>query len=226
MVPSNFKAFKATVTRELKLAQRRRIEVINPLFFYVLVVILFPIGIGPEPNTLARIAPGVIWVAVLLATLLGIEKLFKDDYVDGTLEQLVLSPVPLPVIVLAKITAHWATTGLPIILLSPLLAAFMNVDMKGLIAVMLTLLVATPLLSIIAAIGAALTVSLQKGGVLLSLLVLPLNIPILIFATAAVDSAMAGYAYTGPLAFLGAMLSLALTLGPFAVAASLKVSTN
>jgi heme exporter protein B len=211
--------FFATLKRDLSLALRQPVDVVNPLFFYVLVIILFPIGIGPEPNLLQRIAPGVIWVAALLATLLSVEKLFKEDYLDGTLEQLMLSAVPLPVVALAKIIAHWCLTGLPIILVSPLLAAFLNINQSGLIAVILSLLVATPLLSIIAAIGAALTVGLQKGGVLISLLVLPLNIPILIFATSAV-------AYNGQLALLGAMLVIALILGPFAVSSSLKVSVS
>lgn len=218
--------FKATFSRDFTLALRQKIDVINPLFFYVLVISLFPIGVGPEPNLLQRIAPGVIWVAALLATLLGVEKLFKQDYLDGTLEQLILSPVPLSVIASAKICAHWCTTGLPMILVSPLLAAFLNLSDDALLAVVVTLLVATPLLSIIAAIGGALTVGLQKGGVLISLLVLPLNIPVLIFATSAIDNANFGGNYAGQIAVLGAMLMLALMLGPFAVAASLKVSVS
>lgn len=223
---SNWAIYNATLKRDLKLALRQRVDVVNPLFFYVLVIVLFPIGIGPEPNLLQRVAPGVIWIAALLSTLLGVEKLFKEDYDDGTLEQLVLSPVPLPVIVMAKISAHWCISGLPIILISPLLAAFLNVNFDGLVAVVATLLIATPLLSVVAAIGAALTVGLQKGGVLISLLVLPLNIPILIFATSAVDNAIAGAGYTGQLAVLAAMLVFALMLGPFAVSSSLKVSVS
>jgi heme exporter protein B len=218
--------FKATLKRDMNLALRQPIDVVNPLFFYVLVIVLFPIGIGPEPNLLQRIAPGVIWIAALLSTLLGVEKLFKEDYVDGTLEQVVLSPIPMWVYVAAKITSHWCTSGLPIILISPLLAAFLNINTQGLMAVILTLLVATPLLSIIAAIGAALTVGLQKGGVLISLLVLPLNIPILIFATSAVDTAIAGYAYNGQLAILGALLVLSMMGGPQTISSSLKVSVN
>ena len=219
-------AFKATFNRDFTLALRQKIDVINPLFFYVLVISLFPIGVGPEPNLLQRIAPGVIWVAALLATLLGVEKLFKQDYLDGTLEQLILSPVPLSAVAMAKICAHWCTTGLPMILVSPLLAAFLNLSDDALLAVVVTLLVATPLLSIIAAIGGALTVGLQKGGVLISLLVLPLNIPVLIFATSAIDNANFGGNYAGQVAVLAAMLVLALMLGPFAVAASLKVSVS
>lgn len=219
-------AFKATFARDFILALRQKIDVINPLFFYVLVISLFPIGVGPEPNLLQRIAPGVIWVAALLATLLGVEKLFKQDYLDGTLEQLILSPVPLSAVATAKICAHWCTTGLPMILVSPLLAAFLSLSDDALLAVVVTLLVATPLLSIIAAIGGALTVGLQKGGVLISLLVLPLNIPVLIFATSAIDNANFGGNYAGQIAVLGAMLLLALMLGPFAVAASLKVSVS
>jgi heme exporter protein B len=173
---------------------------------------------------LQRIAPGAIWVAALLSTLLGAEKLFKEDFNDGTMEQVILSPVPMSLYVLAKITAHWLLSGLPLILISPLLAAFLNINQSGLMAVVLTLLVATPLLSIIAAIGAALTVGLHKGGVLISLLVLPLNIPILIFATSAVDIAIAGYEYQGQLAMLGAMLVLALMAGPKTISSSLRVS--
>ncbi len=226
MALSNWAVYSATLKRDLKLALRQKVDVVNPLFFYVLVIILFPIGIGPEPDLLQRVAPGVIWIAALLSTLLGVEKLFKEDYDDGVLEQLILSPVPLPVVVMAKMTAHWCTSGLPIILISPLLAAFLNVNASGLLAVILTLLVATPLLSIIAAIGAALTVGLQKGGVLISLLVLPLNIPILIFATSAVDNAMSNSPYNGQLAVLTAFLILAMMLGPFAVSSSLKVSVS
>lgn len=221
-----FSAYKATLKRDLKLALRQPVDVVNPLFFFVLVIVLFPIGVGPEPNLLQRISPGAIWVAALLSTLLGAEKLFKEDYADGTLEQVLLSPAPVSLYVLAKISAHWLVSGLPIILISPLLAAFLNINESGLGAVILTLLVATPLLSIIAAIGAALTVGLQKGGVLISLLVLPLNIPILIFATSAVDIAIAGYAYSGQLAVLGAMLTLALMAGPKTVSSSLKVCVN
>ncbi len=217
-------SFVATLKRDLKLALRQPVDVVNPLFFFVLVIVLFPIGIGPEPNLLQRISPGVIWVAALLATLLGAEKLFKEDHHDGTLEQVVLSPVPMSLYVLAKISAHWLLSALPLLLVSPLLAAFLNINASGLVAVALTLLVATPLLSIIAAIGAALTVGLQKGGVLISLLVLPLNIPVLIFATSAVDIAIAGYGYSGQLAILAAMLVLALLGGPKAISAALKVS--
>lgn len=219
-------SFTATLKRDLKLALRQPVDVVNPLFFFVLVIVLFPIGIGPEPNLLQRISPGAIWVAALLSVLLGAEKLFKEDHADGTMEQVLLSPVPMSLYVLAKVTAHWLLSGLPLMLISPLLAAFLNINAAGLQAVLLTLLVATPLLSIIAAIGAALTVGLQKGGVLISLLVLPLNIPVLIFASSAVDIAIAGYEYQGQLAILAAMLVLALMAGPKTISSALKVSVN
>lgn len=220
------RAFKATLVRDLTLAWRQKVDVINPLFFYVLVISLFPISIGPEPTMLARIAPGIICVAVLLATLLGVEKLFKQDFLDGTLEQQILSPVPFTLLVSAKILAHWLTTGVPMILVSPLLAAFLHLSSEVLFAVMLTLVVVTPLLSIIAAIGGALTVALQKGGILIALLVLPLNIPVMIFASSALDNASFGSNYMGQLAVLAALLVLSLMLGPFAVASSLKISVS
>lgn len=166
--------------RELKIAFRNGAEIINPLWFFLIVITLFPLSIGPEPQLLARIAPGVVWVAALLAALLSLERLFKDDYLDGTLEQLMLTPSPLALTVLAKVLAHWLVTGLPLLILSPLVALLLSFDMATWWAVALTLLLGTPTLSFIGSIGVALTVGLRKGGVLLSLLVLPLYIPILI----------------------------------------------
>ncbi|WJG25289.1 heme exporter protein CcmB [Vibrio furnissii] len=214
------------IRRELLIAFRRQADIFNPLWFFIIVITLFPLSIGPDPSLLSRIAPGIVWVAALLSALLSLERLFRDDYQDGSLEQMMLMPVPLPVVVISKVLAHWLLTGVPLILLSPLLAILLSLDMNTWLSVVLTLLLGTPTLSFIGAIGVALTVGLQKGGVLLSLLVLPLYIPILIFATSAIDAASLGMAYNGQLAILAAMFMGALTLTPFAIAAALRVSVN
>jgi len=200
--------------------------VINPLWFFLIVITLFPLGIGPEPQQLARIAPGIAWVAALLASLLALERLFRDDFLDGSLEQLLLLPTPLPVTVLGKVIAHWLITGLPLILLSPLAALLLSLDFAGWRAMALTLLLGTPTLSFLGAIGTGLTVGLRRGGVLLSLLVLTLSIPVLIFASAAIDAAGMGLPIGGYLAILGAMLALSATLAPFATAAALRISLH
>lgn len=212
------------IQRELKIAFRSGAEVINPLWFFLIVITLFPLGIGPEPQQLARIAPGVVWVAALLASLLALERLFRDDFLDGSLEQLLLLPTPLPLTVLGKVVAHWLITGLPLILLSPLAALLLSLDFAGWRAMALTLLLGTPTLSFLGAIGTGLTVGLRRGGVLLSLLVLPLSIPVLIFATAAIEAAGQGLPVSGYLAILGAMLAVSATLSPFATAAALRIS--
>ncbi|MBW1214312.1 heme exporter protein CcmB [Pantoea allii] len=212
------------IQRELRIAFRRGAEVVNPLWFFLIVITLFPLGIGPEPQQLARIAPGIVWVAALLSSLLALERLFRDDYLDGTLEQLLLSPTPLPVTVMGKVIAHWLVTGLPLILLSPLVAMLLSLDMYSWRAMALTLLLGTPTLSFLGAIGVGLTVGLRRGGVLLSLLVLPLAIPVLIFASAAIDAAGQGLAIGGYLALLGAMLVGSATLAPFATAAALRIT--
>ncbi|WP_154180278.1 heme exporter protein CcmB [Vibrio furnissii] len=214
------------IRRELLIAFRRQADIFNPLWFFIIVITLFPLSIGPDPSLLSRIAPGIVWVAALLSVLLSLERLFRDDYQDGSLEQMMLMPVPLPVVVISKVLAHWLLTGVPLILISPLLAILLSLDMNTWLSVVLTLLLGTPTLSFIGAIGVALTVGLQKGGVLLSLLVLPLYIPILIFATSAIDAASLGMAYNGQLAILAAMFMGALTLTPFAIAAALRVSVN
>lgn len=214
------------IKRELKIAFRSGAEVINPLWFFLIVITLFPLGIGPEPQQLARIAPGVAWVAALLASLLALERLFRDDFLDGSLEQLLLLPTPLPVTVLGKVIAHWLITGLPLILLSPLAALLLSLDFAGWRAMALTLLLGTPTLSFLGAIGTGLTVGLRRGGVLLSLLVLPLSIPVLIFASAAIDAAGMGLPIGGYLAILGAMLAVSATLSPFATAAALRISLH
>lgn len=213
------------IRRELLIAFRRQADIFNPLWFFIIVITLFPLSIGPDPSLLSRIAPGIVWVAALLSALLSLERLFRDDYQDGSLEQMMLMPVPLPVVVISKVLAHWLLTGVPLILISPLLAILLSLDMNTWFSVVLTLLLGTPTLSFIGAIGVALTVGLQKGGVL-SLLVLPLYIPILIFATSAIDAASLGMAYNGQLAILAAMFMGALTLTPFAISAALRVSVN
>ncbi|MDG9668131.1 heme exporter protein CcmB [Hahella sp. CR1] len=218
--------FCAVVKRDLMLAFRRPQELANPLVFFVMAVSLFPLGVSPEKSFLAPAAAGVVWVASLLATLLSLDALFRADHEDGSLEQLTLAPQPLFILVLAKVFAHWLTTGLPLILLSPVLALMLHVDESLLGVLMLSLLVGTPVLSLIGAIGAALTVGLRVGGVLISLLVLPLYIPVLIFGTGMVQSAAAGMDYTATLAMLGAILALSLTLAPFAAAAALKISVS
>lgn len=219
-------AFFTLLKRDLKIAIRHRGDIFNPLLFFVMVVTLFPLGVGPEPQMLARIAPGIIWVAALLASMLSLERLFKADYMDGTLEQMLLSPQPLSIMVLAKVFAHWILTGVPLIIIAPLLAVLLNLDTNSYGALIATLTLGTPVLSLLGAIGVALTVGLRKGGVLLSLLILPLYIPVLIFATSAIDAASMNLPYDGQLALIGAMLAGSLTLAPFAIGASLRVSTN
>lgn len=221
-----FKVFMQVVSKELKGAFRRQSDILNPVWFFIIVVTLFPLGIGTDPILLARIAPGIIWVAALLAALLSFERLFKDDFIDGSLEQLMLMPHPLAWLVSAKVFAHWLLTGLPILFVSPLLAVFLAMEPTTYFALFLTLLIGTPILSLLGAIGVALTVGLRKGGILLSLIMLPLSIPILIFSTMAIDAAAYGQSYIGLLALLGAMLITSITLAPFAIAASLRVSVS
>ncbi|GAA5193471.1 heme exporter protein CcmB [Ferrimonas gelatinilytica] len=223
---SYFHAFSIVLKRDLQIAFRHRGDIFNPLMFFVMVVTLFPLGIGPEPNTLTRIAPGIIWVAALLSAMLSLERLFKSDFADGSLEQMMLSPQPLALLALAKVLAHWLVTGLPLILIAPLLAVMLHLDSGAYGALMATLLVGTPTLSLIGAIGVALTVGLPKGGVLLSLLILPLYIPVLIFATGAIDAASMNLNFGGHLAILAAILIGALVVAPVAISASLRVSTN
>lgn len=218
--------FFSVYKKDVLLAFRQRSEIINPLLFFLIVISLFPLGIGPEPQLLARMAPGIIWVAALLSTMLGLDKIFRDDYQDGSLEQLLMSPYPTSLIVIAKIAAHWSITGLPLVLLSPMFGLLLNMDSNSMQAAIVTLLIGTPLLSLIGAIGAGLTVGLQKGGILLSLLVLPLYIPVLIFATSAIDTSAMSLDYSAQLAILGAMLAVGLVMAPFAVSSALKVSVS
>lgn len=221
-----FHAFAALLRRDLLLAFRHRGELVNPLLFFMIVVTLFPLGVSPEETLLRKIAPGVIWIAALLAALFSLENMFRSDFDDGALEQIALSPHPLSALVLAKVLAHWLVSGLPMLLMAPLLAMFLAMPAAAVYALEITLLVGTPLLSLIGAIGVALTVGLRRGGVLLTLLVLPLYIPVLIFATNAVSAAAAGMPVEGQLYFLAALLVLALTLAPLATAAALRISLS
>ena len=220
------RAFMILIRRDLMLAVRHRAEMANPLLFFILVTSLFPLGIGANPNLLQAVAPGVIWVAALLAALLSIENVFRSDFEDGSLEQYLLSSHPVSILVLAKIIAHWLITGLPLLLISPLLGVLLGLPGEAIKVLFITLLLGTPVLSLIGAVGVALTVGLRKGGMILSLLVLPLYIPLLIFASSAVDSAAAGLPVTAHLSLITALLVLSLSLSPFATAAALRVSLS
>lgn len=221
-----FNAFRTIVMRDLLLAMRRRSDVLTTLFFFVIVVSLFPLGIGPELNTLRLIAPGVFWVAALLASMLALEKLFFVDYQDGALEQMLLAPQPLSILVLGKVLAHWLVTGLPLVLLSPLLGLQYDLSTTTIGTMMLTLLIGTPALSLIGAIGAALTLGIRGGGVLVSLLVLPLYIPVLIFGAGAVEAEASGLGGVGHLSMLGAILLLSALAAPLATATALRISAE
>ncbi len=220
------RAFTLLIRRDLILAMRHRAEMINPLLFFMLVTSLFPLGIGANPNLLQAVGPGVIWVAALLAALLSLDGVFRSDFEDGTLEQYLLSSHPVSLLVLAKVLAHWLITGLPLLLISPLLGVFLGLPAAGIKILFITLLLGTPVLSLIGAVGVALTVGLRKGGMILSLLVLPLYVPLLIFASSAVDTAAAGLPVTAHLSLIAALLVLSLSLSPFATAAALRISLS
>jgi heme exporter protein B len=221
-----FEIIRTIISRDLTLAMRRRSDVMTTLFFFVIVVSLFPLGIGPEMDTLRLIAPGVFWVAALLASMLALEKLFAADFDDGTLEQMLLTPQPVFILVLAKVFAHWLITGVPLVLLSPLLGLQYDLGAETLGVLLLSLLLGTPALSLIGAIGAALTLGLRGGGVLVSLLVLPIYIPVLIFGAGAVEANVSGLGETGHLLMLGAILLLALVAAPLATSAALRISAE
>lgn len=208
--------------RELRLAVRQSSDSVMVVAFFVIAVVLFPFGVGPEPNMLAKIGPGVIWVAALLAAMLSMERMFQADYEDGSLELLVLTPVPLEFTVLAKIFAHWLTTGLPLIIAAPLLAVMMNIPSEGWPVLLISLALGTPTLSLIGAVGAGLVLGARRGGVLLSLLVLPLFIPILIFGVGSVDMALNGLETKAHTLLLGGMFLASLALTPWATAAALR----
>lgn len=217
-------AFFATVRRDVLLALRRKSEVLTALFFFVIVISLFPLGIGPESALLKKIAPGVLWVAALLSTLLGLPRLFAADHQDGTLEQMALSPSPLAVLIAGKIAAHWLLCGLPLVVLAPVLGLQFDLDGQALGILSLSLLLGTPLLSLIGAMGAALTLGVRGGGVLLAVLVLPLYIPTLIFGAGAVEAQSAGLGIEGHLSLLAALLALAIFFAPWATTAALRIA--
>jgi len=212
------------VTRDLRLALRQGSDAAMVIAFFVITVTLFPLGVGPEPNVLARIAAGVVWVTALLATMLSLDRLFQSDYEDGSTDLLILAPIPLELVVLAKVLAHWMLTGLPLIVTAPVLAALMNMPAGGYPVLILSMFLATPTLSLIGSVGAALALGARRGGVLISLLVLPLYIPVLIFAVGAVDASISGLTPRPHLLLLGAVLAAALPLAPWAAAAALRHS--
>jgi heme exporter protein B len=217
-------AFATLVARDLRLAFRQGGDAAMVIAFFVLTVVLFPFGVGPEPELLQRIAAGIVWVTALLAALLSLERLFQADYEDGSLEALALLPLPLEAQVLAKCLAHWLVTGLPLIIVAPLLALLLHLDPAGYPALIAGMVLGTPTLSLIGAIGAALSLGARRGGVLISLLVLPLYIPILIFGVAAIEAEIAGFGARPDLLLLAALLVLAVGLVPFAAAAALRLA--
>ncbi len=221
-----FDALVTIVRRDIILAMRRRSDLLSTLFFFAIVISLFPLGVGPELDTLRLIAPGIFWVAALLASMLALERLFAIDFQDGTLEQMLLTGQPVSVLVAGKILAHWLITGLPLVLLAPLLGVQYDLSAEAIWVLVQGLLLGTPALSLIGAIGAALTLGLRGGGVLVALLVLPLYIPILIFGAGAVEAQASGLGSTGHLSMLAAILVLSLLLAPVATAAALKISAE
>ncbi len=212
------------IRRDLVLAMRRRADVLTTLVFFVMVVSLFPLGVGPELDMLRKMAPGVVWVAALLASMLSLGRLFSADYLDGTLEQILLAPQPLSLLVLGKIIAHWMVSGLPLVLMAPVLGLQFDMSAQALWVLIAALLLGTPILSMIGAVGAALTLGLRGGGVLVSLLVLPLCIPVLIFGAGAVEAVSTGMSVVSHLSLLGAMLLLALVFTPWVTAQALRIS--
>lgn len=226
MTPGLSQTFLLILKRDLKLAFRRVGELANPLLFFVIVTTMFPLALSPDMSLLRDISAGVLWVAALLSSLLSLDALFRTDSDDGSLEQLVLSPAPLTILVLGKTCAHWLISGLPLVLLAPVVASAFNVPADALAAVMVSLLLGTPTLSLIGCVGAALTIGLKRGSVLLALLVLPLSVPVLIFGARATDLAIAGETIKGPMFLLGALLAGAISLTPLASAAAVRISLD
>ena len=218
------KALNCVIRRDLLLAFRRRSDVLTTLFFFVIVATLFPLGVGPEAALLRTMAPGILWVAALLASMLALGRLFALDYADGTLEQMLLASEPLTVIVIGKVMAHWLVSGLPLVLLAPLLAVQFDLPRESVAVLFFSLLIGTPVLSLIGSIGAALTLGVRGGGVLVSLLVLPLYIPVLIFGAGAVGAEASGLGSSAHLLLLGGVLAGAAALSPWATASALRIS--
>ena len=220
------RALREIIARDVRLALRRRADTAAALFFFVIVASLFPLGVGPEPDLLRKMAPGVVWVAGLLASMLSLPRMFVGDHADGTLEQLMLAATPLPLLAFGKVVAHWLCTGLPLTLIAPLIALQYDLGVAATLALAAALLAGTPVLSLIGAIGAALSVGVRGAGLLTSLLVLPLCIPVLIFGAGAVDASIAGMGVQAHFSILGALLAFALFLAPLAVAAALRISVD
>jgi heme exporter protein B len=218
--------FTLLLARESRLLFRRPAELANPLVFFAIVIALFPLAVGPESQLLQTISPGLIWVAALLAVLLSLDGLFRSDFEDGSLEQWVVSPHPLALLVLAKVLAHWMFSGLALVLLAPLLGLMLGMPVGALPVLLMSLLLGTPVLSLLGAVGAALTVGLKRGGLLLALLILPLYIPVLILGSGALQAALQGLPALGYLLWLSSLTALAVTLTPFAIAAGLRISVG
>jgi len=219
-------ALHALIRRDVRLVVRHSSDVAHPVMFFIIVVAVFPFGVGSDPALLSKIGPGIIWVGALLATLLSLDALFQSDFEDGTLEQMMLSGHPLTVLVLGKVFVHWCTTGLPLLIATPLLGLFLGMTTEVQLTLLAALALGTPTLSLIGSVGTALTVGIRRGGLLLTLLVLPLYIPVLIFGASVVLAADAGLPTAGHFYFLGAMMVLALALAPLATSAALKISLN
>lgn len=222
--PSTLSMFRWIVVRDLTLAWRRRADVLSTLFFFVIVVSLFPLGIGPETQLLRSIAPGVVWVAALLASMLSLGRVFENDYHDGTLEQMLLTPQPLYLVILGKIFAQWLVSEVPLVLIAPLIGLQFDLAPDTLLVLFVSLLIGTPILSLIGSIGAGLTLGLRGGGVLIALLILPLYVPVLIFGSGAVAANIAGMSGQAHLLLLGAFLVVSLVFAPWATAAALRIS--
>ncbi len=218
--------FSMLLVREARLLFRRPAELANPLVFFAIVIALFPLAVGPESKMLQALSPGLIWVAALLSVLLSLDGLFRSDFEDGSLEQWVLSPHPLALLVLAKVLAHWLFSGLALVLLSPVLAMMLGLPSACVPVLLLTLLLGTPVLSLLGAVGAALTVGLKRGGLLLALLILPLYIPVLILGSGALQAELQGLPSIGYLLWMASLAALAVTLSPFAIAAGLEISVG
>lgn len=219
-------AFKATLRRDLVIAYKKKHDMVNPFMFFLIVATLFPIGISPDAERLGEIAAGVLWISALLAAMLSMDSLYRSDYEDGSLEQLLLSPHPLYFMVLAKNIAHWLISGLPVVLVSPLIAYMLNLPDEAYVAIVLTLLLGTPVLSLLGSIGVALTVGLGSRGLILAVITLPMSVPVLIAGTMAVQQTLNGASLAGYLAILGALLLASITLAPLASAAALRISVN
>lgn len=222
--PSTLSMFRWIVARDLTLAWRRRADVLSTLIFFVIVVSLFPLGIGPENQLLRSIAPGVVWVAALLASMLSLNRVFANDYSDGTLEQLLLTPQPLYLVVMGKVVAQWVVSELPLVLIAPLIGVQFDLPPDTLLILFVSLLIGTPILSLIGSVGAALTLGLRGGGVLIALLILPLYIPVLIFGAGAVDASIIGVSPQANLYLLSALLAVSFVFAPWATSAALRIS--